>query len=170
MNQEPTAAPQPPTQPTPNPLVGVGGWLAFFCFILVALNPLLTLFSFFTIHKTIEALRTLNPEAAQVLDSFTSFSGVLSFTLAAFSVVAGILLIRRARNAVLIAKIYTAAVPTVALLALLPVFGSSASPELREGMVQGGVQDLIKSLGFFAIWFTYLSRSRRVKNTYATNA
>jgi len=169
MNQDPTVTPPQPSTQT-QPLVGVGGWLAFFCFILVALNPLLTVLSFFGIHKTIEALRTLNPEAARTLDSFTSLTGVLSFALAAFSIVAGILLIRRARNAVIVAKIYTASVPTVALLTLLAVFGSTASPDMREGMVQGGVQDLIKSLGFFAIWFTYLCRSRRVRNTYPTNA
>ena len=150
--------------------IAIGGWLAFFCFILIALNPLLTVFGFFSTHKLIEALRPLDPEAAKTLDSFNSLTGLWSFTLAAFSVLAGILLVRRARNAMVVAKIFTAAVPITALLTLLAAFGSSSSAELGEGMVQGGVEGLIKSLGFFAIWFTYLCRSKRVKNNYTKEA
>jgi Protein of unknown function (DUF2569) len=153
-----------------NQPIGVRGWLAFFCFVLIVGNPLLTILTVLQALTVVGALRRFDPDAARTLDSFTSFAGVFSFTLAAFSFIAGILLIRRTRNAVIVAKIYTAAVPTIALLALLAVFGTSASAEVREVMVQGGVQELIKSLGFFAIWFTYLSRSRRVKNTYSPDA
>lgn len=158
------------TEPPETPLVGVGGWLAFFCFILIAVNPLLTVVRFITTNKLIEALRSLDPDSAKTLDSFNSFVAVFSFALAVFSIVVGILLVRRTGNAVTVAKIYAASVPTVALLALLAVFGSSSSADMREGMVQGSIHDLVKSLGFFAIWFTYLWRSRRVKNTCPKSA
>lgn len=158
------------TEPPEAPLVGVGGWLAFFCFILIAVNPLLTVVRFITTNKLIEALRSLDPDSAKTFDSFNSFVAVFSFALAVFSIVVGILLVRRTGNAVTVAKIYAASVPTVALLALLAVFGSSSSADMREGMVQGSIHDLVKSLGFFAIWFTYLWRSRRVKNTCPKSA
>lgn len=111
-------------------------------------------------------LRALESDAAQNLSSFASFAGVPSFTLAAFGIVTGILLIRKSRNAVIVAKIYTAAIPALAVLALIVILANNWPTDVRNDMVQEGVTDVIKALGFFAIWFTYLCRSRRVKSTY----
>lgn len=151
---------------THTPLVGVRGWLAFYCTVLIVLNPLVTFYSFFSTQQGIEMLRTFDRDSAKVVEDFTLFFGVPSFALPGFGVIAGILLIKRSRNAVMIAKIHTAAVPTISVLAMVAAFGFPGSPEIQGKLIHGSVLGVIKSLGYFAIWFTYLCRSRRVQDTY----
>ena len=157
-----------PIRTTASPLLGVRGWLAFYCTVLIVINPLATVYSFFSEHQSIELLRKLDQasRSAKVLEEFTLFWGVPSFALAVFGVVAGILLVRRCQNAVIVAKIHTAAVPTLSVLALVASFGFPGSPEMKGALIQGSVLGAIKSLGYFSIWFTYLCRSRRVQETY----
>ncbi len=150
------------------PLIGVRGWLAVYCAVLIVINPLVTFYSFFSAHQGIELLRKLDQPSwsAKVLEEFILFWGVPSFTLVGFGVVAGILLVRRSRNAVIVAKIHTAAVPTLSVLALVASFGVPGSPEMQGALILGAIKSLGYSLGYFAIWFTYLCRSRRIKETY----
>jgi hypothetical protein len=157
-----------PIRTTASPLLGVRGWLAFYCTVLIVINPLATVYSFFSEHQSIELLRKLDQASlsAKGLEKFILFWGVPSFALAVFGVVVGILLVRRSRNAVIVAKIHTAAVPTLSVLALVASFGVPGSPEMQGALIGSSVLGAIKSLGYFAIWFTYLCRSRRVQETY----
>ena len=152
---------------TPNPLVGVRGWLAFYCTVLIVINPLVTFYSFYSAHQSIELLRKYGDlNAAQFLETFSLSFGVPSFVLAMIGITAGILLISRSQNAVMVAKIHTATVPSLSVLALVASFGVQGSPEMKGALIGSSVLGAIKSLGYFAIWFTYLCRSRRVRETY----
>ncbi len=159
-----------PARTTHNPLVGVRGWLAFYCTVLIVLNPLATFLSFYLDHQGIELLRAFDRESAQAVEYFSQSFWVASFALTGFGVIVGLRLINRSRNAVMLAKIHTAAVPILSVLALVASFGAPGSPEMQGALIHGSVLGAIKSAGYFALWFTYLSMSRRVQHTYGGNS
>jgi tetratricopeptide (TPR) repeat protein len=150
---------------------GVGGWLAFFCVTLVLLIPLNFIVSTVASFRLIGVIRPLDRAAANWMDSQMAIDTPVLFTLTIFSVVCGILLIRRVRNAVLVMKIFTLTIPLFTLLQVLLGALSGGDPaDLQSEMAAARGTALIQAVGFSAIWFTYLCRSRRVRNTYGGEA
>ena len=97
----------------------------------------------------------------------TIVMGVLTAMLTILTVYAGISLWRVRLGAVVTAKaflwIYLA---NVALTALLP-FAAGFPAASNRAMISPSVQIMIRGLFYFAVWYSYLSRSKRVRATYA---
>jgi hypothetical protein len=148
-------------------LVGVGGWLAFFCAILLVVNPLMTVVLCGQTHAKHHHLGTIDPAKAQVFASITGTACGIAIAMAVFGFVAGFMLAKRAKGAVLVAKAYVLCVPVVSLLQFL--FVPAGLPgNVKSVMTAAILQEVIKSSMFCAIWFSYLCVSRRVKATYST--
>jgi hypothetical protein len=162
-------------------LKGVGGWLAFFCFMLLVVYPLLTLILWGQNQAKIEYRRKNPPVPAQTSDPalnqwFDSPAAQIhkpvvgsachiAIALAAFGVIAGVMLLARTKGAVMVTKLYLLCVPLASLSQLLFV-RAELSEDLKRVMTPIMVQDVIKSALYGAIWFAYFCQSRRVKNTY----
>ncbi|MEI7821461.1 MAG: RDD family protein [Verrucomicrobiota bacterium] len=149
---------------------GVEGWLGVFVVSLIFLIPATTVYSVVSSFQLIDALRSLNQSAANWLNTRMTLEAVLLFALAIFSLVTGILLVRRTRNAVLVAKIFTATVPVMTLAMLFATLSGEGPSDVRDELAKAGIMGLFQSVGYFAVWFTYLCRSRRVQNTYGDEA
>jgi hypothetical protein len=143
--------------------IGVDGWLLLLCVSLTILGPLGTL---------VGLVRSYS-EAAQHFDDFPRWAivfvldSVLTLGLMGFGIRAGLGLWRVRPNAVPTAKVYLmCAVVYSAVAAILPSFTDLPSEVSRE-MFHDGLKQGLKLTVVAAIWFIYLSRSRRVRATYA---
>jgi hypothetical protein len=144
-----------PLPATPNRLQGVGGWLMFFCIILIFLNPLG--------HAliAIRAFRGLAAKGAPVTIVGVISIGVTHIGLAIFSVIAGSLLWLEKRSGVSVAKMYLL-VATAAIISL--------DIALRfRGVHLDLVRSTLERFAYAALWYAYLVNSKRVKLTYGTN-
>lgn len=143
-------------------LVGVKGWLLFFCISLTIISPLATLFN-------------VSAGFLASYEAFDRFPGLLVLVLAdsavsiaimGLSVFAGISLWRRHAGAVRAARIFLIAGAVYALLApfapLLAGLPDTANAEILE-MAPLAVS---RGLLYFVIWMNYLQRSRRVRATF----
>ena len=149
--------------PPPGPrYYGVKGWLLFFCLVLTVVGPLLTVVTF-------------SYAVSEIIEYFDTFPGllnmliidcVLSVGLMSFSVYAGIALWRIKPNAVKIAKSYLVCYLIYAFIAAGLPFAAGLPEEANMVILGESVKDLFRSFIFFAIWFSYLSKSKRVRDTY----
>jgi len=143
-------------------LQGVRGWLLFFCVTLVFLNPLatfgifgLSLFQLTPLFKSFPGLLILS-----------TVDGLASLILMSFSVYAGVSLWRIRPGAVRLAKMFLVA--GVVYLLISPLFMLLAG--LPDGAAVSALPDAYltagRSLLYYAIWFNYLTTSKRVRATY----
>ncbi|RKY29009.1 MAG: hypothetical protein DRP79_01555 [Planctomycetota bacterium] len=149
--------------PPPGPrYYGVKGWLLFFCLVLTVVGPLLTVVTF-------------SYAVSEIIEYFDTFPGllnmliidcVLSVGLMSFSVYAGIALWRIKPNAVKIAKSYLVCYLIYAFIAAGLPFAAGLPEEANMVILGESVKDLFRSFIFFVIWFSYLSKSKRVRDTY----
>lgn len=143
--------------------VGVGGWLIFLCIILVVIQPCLTIFELVDDGHTLYPLFTFYPSVKVAF----IFSVAISTIVMGFGFYAGICLWTMRNNAVFIAKSYF--VTNLILTILAPIL-TSAIPDLPKevgsAVVIEGVKEIVRTLIALGIWFSYLSVSRRVANTY----
>ena len=130
--------------------VGVRGWLLLLCGLLIVWQPV-----------------SLGLVASTALDKLPVRGLPLALVLAlrlivvAFGIAAGIALLGRRAAAVTLAKTsLLASAATDAFVYTTPYFPNNRPP-------QDTLVVLIASLAYYAIWLVYLSRSRRVRNTYA---
>lgn len=148
------------------PLVGVRGWLAFFCIILMVLQPLVAIFSYGAAKSSMEQVRRLNPKAAETLETMTSGTFTIAAGQVALGMVAGLMLIARAKHAVAVAKLFLICSPLLAALQFTLV--PEGLPGEVKDMIKGAITgDIIRSSIFCLLWFIYLCRSRRVRDTYS---
>lgn len=150
----------------PKPLVGVGGWLAFFVIALCVLGP------FQAISNTMNEFQTLESAnaGATALESWQNYK-LGAWTLIGFSValrlVAGILLTSIHKPfsvhftiAVLWITPIVTSIGTYLLIYML--FGANTATGSQEGVLS----ELIIGLTIATVWTAYLLKSLRVKNTY----
>lgn len=143
----------------------VGGWLALFVFTLVVSNPAGTIINLVSGYQETSAFFHRVPGLRNMIIADTA----LSLGLMAFSVYAGIALWKLKPGAVAVAKKYllTALLYSLLVLALPFVFG------LPERAAQAVFNELLKgvpgSILYVAIWYLYLLKSKRVRETYGTN-
>jgi len=169
MNDLPDAANQ---QPAPPPLTfapaeprykGVGGWLLLFCLGLTVFNPLMT-------------LGTLAAQYIEVSKYFDRFPGLLVITvidsllcvgLMAFGVYVGTGLWSIRPGAVQMAKRYL--LWSLGYLAvgggILP-FMAGLPSAANEAMIVQFAKSMFRGIITFAIWYSYLNKSKRVSATY----
>jgi hypothetical protein len=148
---------------------GVGGWLLLFCIVLTALSPLSMMKSLFDKNSG------LTPEDLQYFDryptprSLEAIGQLLGIGITAFSVYAGIGLWRIRPGAVRTAKLYLLCLLGVKIIGVILGFMVTVviyKIELNYKEKYGGVTILVGSLLNFTVWYSYLSRSKRVKATY----
>ena len=141
---------------------GVRGWLLLFCLGLTVFTPLLT-------------IRSLAMACIKSLEYFDQFPGllvitvidtILSLGLIAFGFYAGVGLWGIRPGAVKMAKRY--------LLCILGYQAISAILTFMAGLLSGSTANLIsqvaldvlRSVIYFAVWNSYLDKSKRVAATY----
>jgi hypothetical protein len=136
---------------------GVRGWLLFFCFLLVIGSPATF------VYQTSELARLgfwREPTVWGVL----FYVGYLG--LAAFSVTAGVFLLRQNRSAVSVAKFFLTTVAVFTMSFYLWVMLRSWSSQTLDSIEDLGRDILLGPTIFATCWGFYLSRSRRVRNTF----
>jgi Protein of unknown function (DUF2569) len=170
MNEIPDAADQQATPPalTSAPAEprykGVGGWLLLLCLGLTVFGPAMTLYS----------LSAGYTESSPYFDQFpglkvvTVVDALLCFALMAFSIYAGAGLWTIRPGAVQVAKKYLLCfLGYHAVEAILP-FLAGLPAAANEAMIVEVVKEALKGVLYFAIWYSYLNKSERVRSTYAS--
>jgi hypothetical protein len=126
---------------------GVGGWLSYFCFSLTVLVPLRMIGEF---ASTVAE----DPDTASIVVIL-----LLSLGLAAYSITTGIRIWRSKDDAIKQAKIFLIVSLVLNILSAIIVGSQSYSGESATLIFITGV-------GSFVIWYIYLSKSVRVRNTF----
>jgi hypothetical protein len=152
----------PIPQQTASRYHGVGGWLAFFILTLALFNPLYTAYNLYTILNETRPLFDQYPGLRTILYADTAGTAALM----GFSIYSGIALFRIQPNAVRIAKTYLVLFLIYALLSPFAVFLAGLPDAANEAMLGAIIPELLRPVVYFAIWFSYLTISKRVKATY----
>lgn len=137
------------------PCSGVRGWLLVLCLLLMVVFPLTVL------YQTREIVRSgLWTHVAVGLLFYLVYLG-----LAGFSFAAGLSLLLTRRNAVTVAKLYLIATATFAVVFYLwMVVRDWKEPSLDPVEIASRI--LPGPILFMAVWYGYLTKSKRVRNTY----
>ncbi len=141
---------------------GVGGWLLLLCLGLTVFTPLLT----------IGSLAMGFSESSKYFDQFpgllviTVTDTVLCLGLMAFSIYAGTGLWSIRPGAVQMAKRYLLCfLGYKAVAAILPFM--AGLPSAATGAMIGAIaMDTLRGVIYFAVWYSYLDKSKRVAATY----
>jgi|WetSurMetagenome_2_1015567.scaffolds.fasta_scaffold242649_1 hypothetical protein len=164
------AAPgQAPAKPMGKSLTGVKGWLFLLCLNLLLFIPA------FSLYQVICSLALLTSPQARILLLIWSKSSyyfslanlAVMLSIAFYSFYSGLKLWNLREGAVKIAKTFllvqfglTLAMLALQRLILPPAGGGGFSPQQL-------LAALLPALLFFGVWYTYLTKSRRVQETYA---
>jgi hypothetical protein len=139
---------------------GVAGWLLFFCWILIFIVPLTTLYQIFT--HTLPLILKTHSLKRQILWSVYM---ALFLSVSAFALVVGVRLWMLCNGAVRLAKMW--------LLAFLSAHVSYFFLWLvmfrwdhTSSVTDVARNHLIAPLCSFLLWITYLQHSKRVRDTY----
>jgi hypothetical protein len=152
----------PVPQQTTSLYRGVGGWLAFFILTLGVFNPLYSAYNLYTgLNETRPAFDQY-PGLRTIIYADTAVSAALM----GFSIYAAIALLRIQPNAVRIAKTYLVVFLIYALVSPFAVFLAGLPDAANEAMMGAIIPELVRPVIYFAIWFSYLTKSERVKATY----
>jgi len=176
----------------------VGGWLMLFCIQLIICNPTGTC-CFTMPNEDIEALvvrlgasaETVSvqeikgmlgkideeieskPELAD-FNTFQNLSFYISAALSVISIVVGCLLLTTEPWALKWAKVYLWSVLLWGIFGLFIILILTYNSGVREhfgwGLVRYGFPMTLGTVTYFAIWYTYLLKSKRVKGTYINNS
>lgn len=138
----------------PSSVVKVGGWLLFFCIILTIITPI---FSFSTIIYVLVKMPLLIKYAPDFA-LWEKIDLVMMVGIISFSIYAGISLWKKKSGAVDLAKKYLIAFFIYSLVEAVIVLSYTKAD---VGM------NLLRSFVFVGIWYTYLTKSKRVKDTYS---
>lgn len=134
-----------------------------FCIGLIALGPLLT----------IGSLATSFSESAGLFEKFpglliiTVIDTIISIGIMAFSICAGVGLLRIQPHAVQVAKIYLLCLLGYQIVAAILPFLAGLPAEANENMIAPVAISSFKGVVYVAIWYSYLNKSERVRATYA---
>jgi hypothetical protein len=133
-------------------LKGVGGWLLFFIITLVFITPLSTLYYLSSDYFIIDGL-------------FDTGLALISIGFAVWAVVAGISLWRKKPEAVIRTKEFLITYLAFAVVSLIIGIIFTSDLLADDIFIEDSV-NLVRSLVYFGIWFSYLNMSKRVKNTF----
>ncbi|MCO4240855.1 zinc ribbon domain-containing protein [Acidovorax facilis] len=166
---EPTASVEPEIKApiTDSKILGVYGWLRFFCVLLGFLNPLIILGNIRAGYAEVAPFYAQYPQFRQLF-GIEATSGVLT---AGLGMMAAYLLWKRFASAVVFAKVYLVAVffmSLVQLVALSTIQGFP--PEVMSVLREEGAKGVAKAFVGCALWYCYLQFSSRVRMTYANGS
>ena len=160
----PPPLPVAPEVPVQAQYQGVRGWLLFFCVSLTVLGPLVTTVS---VASSFGVSREYFAEYPGLL-AMIIIDSVLSLGVTGFGLFAGIQLWRIRPGAVLTAKRYLfCALMSQAVEIGLPWMTGLPAEDIRT-MVAANVRNAVRALIPFAIWYSYLNVSKRVRATYSS--
>jgi hypothetical protein len=141
---------------------GVGGWLLLFCLGLTVFTPLLT----------IGSLAMAFIKSLEYFDQFpgllviTVIDTILSLGLIAFGFYAGIGLWSIRPGAVKMAKRYLLCILGYQAISAILTFMAGLLTATTANMISQVALDALRSVIYFAIWYSYLDKSKRVAATY----
>jgi hypothetical protein len=141
----------------------VGGWLLLLCVILTVIAPAYSLLT--TAGALGEAGPYLSMLPASVLAMLTMDLTVV-ILIVGLGIYAGIGLWRIRPGALRIAKAFLVAVLIVTLTEILIIGLLDIPDDFKQMALSEGAMAAIRTSVFFAVWFTYLTRSKRVRATY----
>jgi len=148
--------------PTEPEYKGARGWLLLFCFSLTVFSPLPTLVSFGAGYS----------ESSKYFDQFpglrviTVIDMFLSLGVVAFSIYEGAGLWGIRPGAVQMAKRYLLCfLGYHAVAAILPFMAGLPSAS-TDAIIMPVAQDTLRGVIYFAVWYSYLNNSKRVKATF----
>jgi hypothetical protein len=139
----------------------VQGWLLFFCISLTILSPLLTLANVFIGYgaASLVAARFPGFMIATIIDS------VLVLVIMALGIFAGVYLWGVKPGAVQIAKAYLIVLAVYAVLEV-PLFLAALPSSATDRFTERSTIAVLRTLFYVGLWYSYLSKSKRVKATY----
>lgn len=138
----------------------VGGWLLFLCVSLTILNPL-TLIAFGAYNFI---------SMAPVFDRFPVLAitsivdAVLTVLVAGFSLYAGMSLWARRSGSVRLVRVFMLVGAAFTVLTPLLPLAAGLGSEFNRVVLESALQSW-RGVFYFALWSTYLQRSKRVKET-----
>ena len=150
----------------PPKYVGVGGWLLLLCVGLTMLSPLATLGNLGNNLETLKRFSSQFPGLA----ALTYLDAGLSIAVMLFGMYAGISLWAVHQGAVKTAKRFFLVRLAYAGVAFVLPFLAGLPAQYNDVIVQTGVTGIVQAGIVFAVWYTYLVKSKRVKATYGDDA
>ncbi len=155
----------PEGEPPPK-YVGVGGWLLLLCVGLTILSPLATLGNIGNSLDTVKRFSAQFPGLATV--TYVDFA--LSIAVMLFGIYAGAALWGVSKGAVKTAKTYFLVRLAYAAVAFVLPFLAGLPAQYNDALLQTGITGIVQAVIPFAVWYTYLVKSKRVKATYGDEA
>jgi uncharacterized protein DUF2569 len=160
----PTSVPSDTAQSTR--AIRVGGWLLVFCVILTIIRPLYLVVSFVQSYQVLTLL-DFDSHAALRITIIWELVGFAA--LIAYGSVIGFKIWlghpqgpELARRFLVINLVGSLAVEVIAVLLIM---NESNRQVFQEGLI-GAFKYVLQALVFFAIWWAYFKKSKRVSNTY----
>jgi hypothetical protein len=155
----PDQHPQPVIRSTIPP--AIAGWLLLFCVILTVVNPLASAYEVATV-----VMPTFFATHVEGVAWLLAIQALLIGGLAIFSVVAGLRLWLIKAGAVATARrfLWSYLLLSIAYFVLWIVVVRSNS---TLNLAAIGFAFVARPIGFFAVWFSYLDHSKRVRETYS---
>lgn len=145
------------------PYYGCGGWLKFFCVLLVFVGPILTLIRCILSYENIGSDRGYEGSSLILLEN----AGY--FVISLFGLRTGFSLQKKEVRAVRAAKLYLVAIFTWALASIgIPFYGDYQGVTDNYLFVVAIEQSVSAALAlvYVLIWAAYLSWSKRVRETF----
>jgi hypothetical protein len=144
-------------------LVGVKGWLKFFCIVLTVISPLLMLGQISLNWRETEPYLSTFPNlrTAAVLEN------CFLLAMMGFSILAGSALWSRKHGAVDLTKKFLVVSLAYSMVSPFLLIALTNLPaEVNNEIVKEGIKGAIRGIVFFTVWFSYLKVSKRVRHTY----
>jgi len=144
-----------------NKLIGIRGWLLFYCLLTMVILPAKTLHD---LSKLLIDLVKITHPTTEQLALFTTVT-VLGLFITAFGIFAGIKLINTKENAIKVTNIFLVALLVVSIaVSLSPLL---FMPNIEAStLINGNAEYYTQRLIFFLTWFIYFSKSKRVEATF----
>ncbi len=143
-------------------LVGVGGWLLFFCFGLVVLNPILRVGGVLSGYKDSSIYFDKLPS----LEVLFYIELAVALFISLFSVYSGLMLYWKRPNAISITKMFLLSCLIAVLLEIISIYLIGLPDELISKILPKLSKDIFRMFVYVGVWHSYLNKSIRVKNTY----
>jgi hypothetical protein len=153
---------QPQFQYTQPRYKGVGGWLLLFCLGLTIFAPLITLANLASAFNDASKVASRFPGLMTVI----TIDALMATAIMAFSIYAGVSLWSIRPGAVKTAKTYLVVFFVYTVLEIPLMLMAGLPSEANEQLLKGSAAGLLRAVLYVGVWFSYLTRSRRVKATY----
>jgi hypothetical protein len=157
--------PEPSLKRDKKSLKGIGGWLLFFCIVFTIIVPISFAYELIKTYQEVSIYfyRFNNLEIITTLDI------LLGTILILLSIYAGISLWTTQKNAIKIIKIYLIALLSYKFIEIILILFVDFPNDVTKKVVGELSKDFFgKYVIGFLIWYSYLNKSERVKNTFGT--